>query len=447
MALRNYPRLNWSYPEWGGTAFVFGLLLLHPLVNGFPFMFPDFWGYSGACPDEMRSPVLGCAMQPFTRLGGNWAYVAVQCAATAFAMVLLWSRVLKRRHTGALCAALLVSGLGLFSGWVMADVWTFNGLIGLFLIASGNFHPLAAALLAFACGTHFGNFPTFGTAALAMLPFVRERARYALRTAGCFLAAIGLVLAMNLIGGQIRFGSGNGFVFLASRVLHDMPEVLELKCRQDPDFKLCQRRGEVLAWSVENHQSFTWTGFYNLGLGWPEYNRVCRELVLFSLRDDPRRLYGHAAAALRNTWRLLIFPELSNGFEPFGPDSFVAGDLRIAFPDEVSAYLSSRQASGELEDFLKRVDAPFIALLWLSIAGCLLTAITGWSRRRDDPLVQLALFGLIAVAANAFFMSNLSGVFGRYQARVAFLTVFPALALIANQAQQLYDNYKKRLPR
>lgn len=150
MSMRSYPRLSWRYPEWACTALVFGLLMLHPIINGFPFLFPDFWGYSGACPDEMRSPVLGCAMRPFTWIGGNWAYAAVQCAATAFAMVLLWSRVLERRHTGALCAALLASGLGLFSGWVMADVWTLTGLIGLFVIVSGHFHPAAAGLLAFA---------------------------------------------------------------------------------------------------------------------------------------------------------------------------------------------------------------------------------------------------------------------------------------------------------
>jgi hypothetical protein len=416
-------------------ALVFGLLLLHPLINGFPFLFPDFWGYSGACPDEMRSPVLGCAMRPFTSVGGNWAYAVVQCAVTAFALVLLWSRVLKRQHTGALFAAVFASGLGLFSGWVMADVWTLTGLIGLFVIASGHFHPAAAGLFAFACGTHFGNFPTFSTAALAMLPFVRERVCYAVRVTVCFLGAIGFIVAANLVGGQIKVGSGNGFVFVAARILHDMPEILVLKCRQDPDFRLCQRKDEVLAWSAENHQSFTWKGLYNLGLGWPDYNRVCRELVFFSVRDVPRCLYDHAAAAIRNTWRLLLFPELSNGFEPFGPDSFVAEDLRIAFPGDVAPYLNSRQASGALERLLKNLDTPFVALLWLSIAGCLLTVKTGWRSRGDDPLVQLALFALIAVAANAFFMSNLSGVFGRYQARIAFLLVFPALALISRWAQ------------
>jgi hypothetical protein len=435
MSTGSYPRLKWRFPEWGCTALVFGLLLLHPLINGFPFLFPDFWGYSGACPDEMRSPVLGCTMRPFTSVGGNWAYAVVQCAATAFAAVLLWSRTLKRQNTGALFAAVLASGLGLFAGWVMADVWTPIGLIGLFVIAGGPFHPAAAGLLAFACGTHFGNFPIFGTAALAMLPLVRARLRYAVRVTGCFLSAIGLIVAMNLIGGQIKFGSGNGFVFIASRILHDMPEVLELKCRQDPDFRLCQRKDEILAWSAENHQSFTWAGFYNLGFGWPDYNRLCREVVLFSLEAVPRHLTAHAAAVVRNTWRLLLFPEVSNGFEPFGPDSFVVEDLRIAFPEDVAPYLNSRQAGGALERLLKKLDAPFIALIRFSIAGCLFFVITGWRSRREDPLIQLALFALIAVAVNAFFMSNLSGVFGRYQARIAFLPVFPALALISRRAQ------------
>jgi hypothetical protein len=438
MSERNVQGLNWGYPEWGGTALIFGLLLACPLLNGFPFLFPDFWGYSGACPDELRSPVLGCAMRPFTYVGGIWAYAVVQCAVTAFAVWLLWLQGLKRRYSGALFAAVLASGLGLFAGWVMADVWTLIGLIGLFVIARGHFHPAAAAGLAFACGTHFGNFPAFGATALLMLPWVRQRTRYAARVSLCFVAAVALIVAANLIGGRIQFGSGNGFVFFASRLLHDLPGILELKCRQDPEFQLCRRQAEVRAWSSENHQSFTWVGFYNLGLAWPDYNRVCRELVLFSLRELPAGLGEQAAAAVRNTARLLFFPELSNGFEPFGPDSFVAEDLRIAFPEDLPPYLASRQASGELERLLKRLDAPFRGLIWISIAACLLASASGRARRRDDPLTQLALFAVIAFAANAFFMANLSGVFGRYQARIAFLPVLAALALMARWGNRLW---------
>jgi hypothetical protein len=431
MSIRMHARLNGGIPEWGVFSLVFGLLLLPALLNGFPFLFPDSWGYSGACPDELRSPVIGCAMQPFTRAGGNWAYAVVQTAATAAAMTLLWSRVLGRRGLGSLLAAVILSGAGLFAGWVMADVWTLVGLICLFATAAGHFHPVVAGALAFACGSHFGNFPIFGATALAILPVVRARARYALRVALSLAAAVLLVLSANLIGGAVKFGSGNGSVFLASRILHDMPEVLALKCRSDPGFALCRRKDEVLAWSAGNHQSFTWAGYYQLGLDWPAYNSLCRELVLFSLRDLPRSIYEHAAAVLRNTGRLLLFPELSNGFETFGSDSFVAGDLRIAFPEDLAPYLRSRQASGALEPLLKKLDAPFAALVLLAIFGSLLCVIRHRRRLREDTVLQLALFALIAVLANAFFMSNLSGVFGRYQARIAFLPVVSALTLAA----------------
>jgi len=433
MSMWKFERLNWRAPEWAAFGAVFGLLLLPPIVNGFPFLFPDPWGYSGACPDEMRSPVLGCTMRPFTWAGGNWAYVVVQSAATAAAIVLLWSRVLKRCGTVALLAAVVASGVGLFSGWVMADAWTLIGLICLFVLAAGHGHPAVAGALAFACGTHFGNFPTFAATAFAMLPAVKQRRLYAGRVGLSFAVAVALVVGANLIGGALKFGSGNGSVFLASRILHDMPEVLERKCRQDPGFQLCPRKDEVRAWSAENHQSFTWTGFYNLGLDWPEFNRVCRELILFSLLDTPGSLYDHAAAAVRNSARLLFFPELSNGFETFGSDSFVAEDLRIAFPADVAPYLRSRQAGGGLERLLKKLDAPFIALVWLATFGCLLSVVMGRNRLREDPLVQLALFALIAVAANALFMANLSGVFGRYQARIEFLPVFAVLAAAAHR--------------
>jgi hypothetical protein len=249
--------------------------------------------------------------------------------------------------------------------------------------------------------------------------------------------AAALVVAANLIGGSIKFGSGNGSVFLASRILHDMPEVLERKCRRDPDFQMCRRKDEVLAWSAENHQSFTWKGFYNLGLDWPEFNRICRELVLFSLGNAPRSFYDHTSAAVRNAARLLLYPELSNGFETFGADSFVAEDLRIAFPADVAPYLRSRQARGDLEPFLKKLDLPFAAMVWLSTLACLASVVCGWQSRREDVLVQLAYFALVAAVANAVFMSNLSGVFGRYQARIEFLPIGAALALIGRRLQRM----------
>jgi len=60
-------------------------------------------------------------------------------------------------------------------------------------------------------------------------------------------------------------------------------------------------------------------------------------------------------------------------------------------------------------------------------------------RRRDDALLQLALFSLVVVCVNAFFMSNLSGVYGRYHTRIGFLVIFPGLALAFRLAGGLIE--------
>ncbi len=139
-APRPAPAAGWHIHEWAFAALLFGLLLLYPVWNGYPFLFPDSWGYYGVCPDEMRSPVLGCALRPVTLAGGPWAFAAVQCAATALSLAYLWGPA--ARH-GAMaspwCLALLASGVGFYSGWLMADVWSLFGTLGLFAVATGRF--------------------------------------------------------------------------------------------------------------------------------------------------------------------------------------------------------------------------------------------------------------------------------------------------------------------
>ncbi|MCK7505936.1 MAG: hypothetical protein MZV70_18935 [Desulfobacterales bacterium] len=218
-------------------------------------------------------------------------------------------------------------------------------------------------------------------------------------------------------------------------MLHDMPEVLELKCRQDPDFRCvpAQGRGSRLERRKppELHLGRASTTSVS---SWPELQpRVPGAGSLQPARCSRAIIYAHAAAAVRNTWKLLLFPELSNGFEPFGPDSFVAEDLRIAFPEDVAPYLGSRQASGALERASEKagcaVHRPGLAVdrrLPALRRNELETA------RRDDALVQLALFALIARGRQRLFhvqpqrrVRPLSGA-DRLPA-----SIFPALALIS----------------
>ena len=110
------PPAEWARGEWLFFAGCFGLLLLHPLLNGYPFLFGDSWAYCCECPDSTRSPVLGCALRPVVSLVGVWGYVLVQCAAAAYAFTVLAGPVFGRRHRVALVAAIVVSGAGIFAG-------------------------------------------------------------------------------------------------------------------------------------------------------------------------------------------------------------------------------------------------------------------------------------------------------------------------------------------
>lgn len=421
-------RLRGLFPEIAFGAAALAVLLLFPLANGYPFLFPDSWGYYGACPDEMRSPVLGCALRPVTARFGPWGYVVLQSAAAAGALAFLWGRVLGRRHTAAAAAALLSSGLGLFTGFLMADAWTLIALIGLFAAAVEKRGAAAFLLFSFGAATHFGNFPVLAATAVLTLPRVRRRWRFLAFAAGGLLAGLGMIAGFNLLGGALRLTSGNGAVFLASRTLHDVPEVLEALCAERPTAALCRRREEVLAWSAAEHQSFSWSAYYEMGRSWEEPARESQALLRAALKGPPALWAAQAAAAVRNAGRLLLFPRISNGFEPLAPDSIAVADLRDCHPQEVERFLDSRQGRGELKRLLKALDRPVILLVWAALALCLVGAAAG--RRIAEPLATLVLFALAAAVANAFGMGFLSGVYGRYQARILFILFLPAAALL-----------------
>ncbi len=375
----------------------------------------------------MRSPVLGCAMRPFTWLAGHWAYVVVQCAVTAFAVVLLWSRVLKRRGTLPLGAALLLSGVGLFAGWVMADVWTLTGLIGLFVVAGRVstrprpcWRPLPAA-------AHFGNFPVLAVTAVAMLPWVRRPG--ALR---------GPAVPVRGRGGPLRRGGQpvrrHAQVQLRQRVCLSRraraarhaggarPQV-----RRVPGLPAVRSAGGGAP--LERREPPV------VHLGRRRASRAFLGGLQPHVPGADRRRPAHAAAALPGTC-------VGHGAEHLAPDALARSCRTGSRPSartpswrricaspspKTCAPTSPRpRRAGRSSACSKSWTCRLSLLVWLSTALCLVCRRRPPAEAGADPLVLLALFALVAVAVNALFMSNLSGVFGRYQARIEFLLVFPA---------------------
>jgi len=218
-----------------------------------------------------------------------------------------------------------------------------------------------------------------------------------------------------------------------------MPELVEDICREDPTFELCQRKEDVRQWSEREPASLIWLVAENLNLSWSQFNAISRRIIVFSISEFPGYYFKHLAASLRNTLELLAFYELSDGHVPFRQDSYVFDSMQAFLPEDSNAYLQSWQGDGRLQSFLKRVDIPLTVLFWLSTVVCMAAAITFRQTRYEDTLIQLALFALVTVAVNAFFMSNLGGVFSRYHTRIGFLLIFPGMALIGRWLNRLVE--------
>ena len=94
---------------------------------------------------------------------------------------------------------------------------------------------------------------------------------------------------------------------------------------------------------------------------------------------------------------------------------------------------------------LTRLEVPLNILYWVAMLVCLVSVSIGWKNLRDDMQLQMALFALIAVIVNAFFMSNLSGVLSRFQARIVYVPMFAALVIISRWVNLLKSHYQRQI--
>jgi len=440
MSLWTHNQLKWEKSEWISFAITFSILILYPLMNGYPFINSDSWGYAnGNCPNTFRNPVLGCAMRPVVLLGGPWGFVAVQSAITAYSLVFLSNFVLKRHYRYIFYISTIVAGVGFHTGNLMADVWTLIGLICLFAISIGYGYAIMAILLTISYSVHFGNFPVFTATAFLFLFFVKYKVKYISTIFICILSAFVLILTANLLGGSIRISSKlGGFTLLSSRILHDIPEVIDKKCIEDPEFKFCEIKEDIHRWSnPDTYQSLTFRGRKKLNISWNEFTELSKEIVFYSLKGN---FMKHLSALVQNTYALISSYDLSDGVSPWAEDSSAIRGLKRSFPDELDDYSKSWQASGRVKMGLTKLEMPLSVLFGLSIIICLAYIVYYWKTRHEDVIVQFSIFAVIAVSLNAFFMSGISGPFGRFHTRIGFLMIFPALIIIS----RLTDRIKKK---
>ena len=434
----------WKKEDWIAAAFIFILLMLYPLMNGFPFIYDDSWSYaSGMWKAGMRSPALGFVMRPVVLIGGPWGYVIVQTAVTAFSFVFFSKYVFDYVNMRVLFLSIVFTCVGLFSGWLMADIWTVIGLLSLFTILTGYRSPVIAILLIFAFAAHYGNFPIYAGTTILFWLFIRNSRRSMILVFLCLLGGMVFIATINLaMKGDFRFGTKYSFSFIASRVLYDIPEIIEKKCQDDPNFGLCAFKSDMLAARGHQQSDMMWHIFNRGGMEMKEFEPLSRELVIYSLSRFPLK---HMLALVKNTFSQLSHLALWEGFSPLRHNEYALKELERQFPEDFLSYQKSLQADDYLYKVLKRLDTPLSILYWTAMLVCFASVTIERENLRDDLQLQLAFFALIAVIMNAFFMSNLSGVLGRFHSRIIFLPMFAALVIISRWIGKLQSRYQMQI--
>jgi hypothetical protein len=331
----------------------------------------------------------------------------------------------------ALCAALAAgSAAPWFVSLLMPDIFAPVAVLCLFVLGFGaSLRPgerrWAGVLGTFAIAAHLSHL-VVAAACVVVVTLLRRRWRCVLAAAAPLLGAVVLLLVGNLAGNG-RFGiSPYGSVFALARLVADGParSVIERDCPQ-AGWRMCDwvgrlpRESDVFLWDGDGPVWTTPGGPKALA---PEASAI----VARTLLEEPGAV---VQAALANTWAQLRLVKLGDTLDTNWLEESVVGSLRAYFPpSEEARFRAGMQAHGTLPALAAPLNLPFAALLLAGAASSFFLLAAAW-RHRDIPRAGLAALVLAAVLFNAAAGGVLSRPNARYQARIAWLVLLPALMM------------------
>jgi hypothetical protein len=408
-----------------------GLLLVWPaLLNHYPILFSDTHAF------------LVQASQPRMVWDKPWIYgpflLALHGRTTLWlplsAQGLLLSHLLwlaaKALGVGSplrhvlLCVALAAgSAAPWIAALLMPDLLAPVTVLSLFLLAFGTRltrweRGWAGFLATFAIAAHLSHL-VIAAACAAVALALGSRRVVALPLAG----ALALLALTNTVGFGVLGISPYGAVFALARQVADGParEVIAQDCAAPapPGWTMCGWVGRL----PERSDDFLWNPHGPVwsrpggpeGLA-PEAGTILRR----TLAEYPGAV---TANALRATWRQLGHVALGDTLGPDWLEQSVAGSLRAYFPPEEQArYADSLQLRNGLRGFAAPLNRLHALLLALGAVGSVAVLVL---RRGDACWRGFVALVLAGVLANAFATGALSGVWDRYQARIAWLVLLP----------------------
>ena len=424
------------------------LLAWPAFVSGYPIVFSDTGGFLHQTLGPLmlwdKPWVYGPMLHAFHGRVSLWGPVAAQALMMSHLLWLTQRALRGAARPGAhllLCLALAALTTAPFAvALLMPDVLAPALVLAAFLLGPGRdaltraetAYLLLLATLAIAA--HPAHLPLAaamaGFALLAGLPRHRALAD-GLRVAAPLLAAVALLLATNWAGHGRAVLSPHGATFLLARLQADGPAAAVIRSRcPDAGWYLCAFADRLpmdandFLWEADSPVNRDAAGRPRF-LGGALLSAEASEIVAATLREHPLPV---AAAMLRNALRQLVTAGIGDTLGNENLATALRPRIAEGFPArELAAFDASLQARGALRDAMAPLVPLHAAVLLASLPLLALGGLRAWRARDAMSLAFLAAV-LVALVANAAATGGLSGVFPRYQARIAWL--LPAAALL-----------------
>lgn len=419
------------------AAIVF-LLLLPAIWNGYPLIYFDSEDYVEISftwqPIIYRIMTYGAFVsiaRPFCSL---WAVVIVQSLMMAWvlheAVVAFVSRWRCRTFLALGAAMALLTGLGVVTSEVMADMFAGLAILGMAVLAFGDALPIwrrlpLLPLVVVAIAVHMTHVAVACGLILVLVAmavaarFLRRmpRPRLILPLLAASLGTLAVPVTHWAATGEFFFTKSGHVLQLALFVQNGLAkQYLDVVCPQGAQLKLCAHKDELPFTADE----FLWgdSSFDDMG-GWKAMHDEADTIIAGTMRLFPADV---AQAMLENTWTQLNLVADGEDLVPM-TWHFVKTELKH-YPGEFRRfrYAHQQRRFGIDFDTLNEIHVPIAEAAEIAMLGLLVAA---W-RRRDRLATGLMIVVTLAILGNAFVCGALSNPHDRYQNRVVWLALFAA---------------------
>ncbi|MEO3474733.1 hypothetical protein AAFN86_22910 [Roseomonas sp. CAU 1739] len=428
------------------------MLLWPALLNGYPLVFSDTGGFLHQTLGPLmlwdKPWVYGPLLHLFHWRVTLWLPLVAQGLVVSY---LLWlvQRVLRGAaspglHLLACLVAVTLTTAPFTVAMLMPDLFAPVVVLALFLLGPGR-DALGFAetgwlvlLATVAIAAHLSHLPIAAAMVVLALLAGLPRRRAVADAAWVALplgAAVALLLATNAVGHGRAAVSPHGATFMLARLQADGPAAAVIRARcPDAGWYLCAFADRLpmdandFLWQADSPVNRDAQGRPRF-LGGALISAEAGEIVAETLRAHPVAVIG---AVLRNTWRQLLTAGIGDTLGPENLATALRPRIAEGFPPgELAAFDAGLQAQGGLAGSVAWLAPVHVAALLLALPLLGLAGLRAWRAGNARALAFLA-FIVVGVAANAAATGGLSGVFPRYQARIAWLLPVAAVLLHAS---------------